>query len=84
MEKLKYHIIAFGCGFPGETEEQFQNTVQLTHEIGWVVAYIGMYSERYRTVATRNFEDNISSEEKHRRFHILDELVNKQKVGVIA
>ena len=69
-------------GFPGETEEQFQNTVKLAREIGWVVAFIGMYSERYGTVATRNFEDNISSEEKHRRFHILDQLINKQKVGV--
>lgn len=68
-------------GFPGETEEQFQNTVKLTREIGWVVAYIGMYSPRPGTVATRDFEDNISSEEKHRRFHILDELINKQKVG---
>ncbi len=70
-------------GFPGETEEQFQNTVQLARDIGWVVAFIGMYSERPGTVATRNFEDDVSSEEKHRRFHILNDLINRQKVGVL-
>jgi len=70
-------------GFPGETDEQFQNTVKLAREIGWVVAFIGMYSERPGTVATRNFEDAVSSEEKHRRFHTLDELINRKKVGIL-
>lgn len=69
-------------GFPGETEEEFQDTVELAKEVGWVVAYIGMYSTRPGTVAQRNFENDISEEEKHRRFHILDELINKQKISV--
>jgi len=42
-----------------------------------------MYSERPGTVATRNFEDAVSSEEKHRRFHTLDELINRKKVGIL-
>lgn len=67
-------------GFPGETEEQFQNTVKLAREIGWVVAFIGMYSPRSGTVSYRNFEDDISREEKRRRFHILDQLINKQSL----
>jgi len=71
-------------GFPGETEEQFKNTVKLTKEIGWSVAYIAMYSPRPHTVSAKNFADDVSSTEKHRRFHILDELINKKlasKVG---
>ncbi|MDP2671768.1 MAG: radical SAM protein [bacterium] len=69
-------------GFPGETQDEFQSTVTLAKKVGWVVAYIGMYSTRPGTVAQKNLEDNISNEEKHRRFHILDNLINKQKVGV--
>src|SRR3990167_1992553 len=69
-------------GFPGETEEEFEDTVRLAKELGWVVAYIGMYSTRPGTVAQRNFEDDITDAEKHHRFHILDEIINKQKVGV--
>jgi len=69
-------------GFPGETEEEFQSTVELAKKTGWVVAYIGMYSTRPGTVAQRNFEDDITDAEKHQRFHILDDLINKQKVRV--
>lgn len=69
-------------GFPGETENQFQNTVKLARNIGWVVAFIGMYSERPGTVATRNFKDDIPRKEKNRRFHVLNDLINRKKVGV--
>ncbi|OGY21865.1 MAG: hypothetical protein A2113_00875 [Candidatus Woykebacteria bacterium GWA1_44_8] len=69
-------------GFPGETESGFQNTVKLAKEIGWSVAYIAMYSPRPHTASAKNFPDDISSSEKHRRFHILNELINKQKVAV--
>ena len=66
-------------GFPGETKNQFENTVKLAKEIGWAVAYIGMYSPRPGTASFQNFPDNIPREEKSRRFHILDNLINKQK-----
>ena len=80
-------------GFPGETESAFQNTVKLAREIGWAVAYIAMYSPRPHTASYQNFPDDVSSEEKHRRFHILDEFINKsslrsddlkQRVSVLA
>lgn len=70
-------------GFPGETEKQFENTVSLAKEAGFSVAFIGMYSQRANTFSAKNYPDDISSTEKHRRFHILDELINKQKVGVV-
>ena len=63
-------------GFPGETEEQFQNTISLCEEVGFHAAFIGMYSPRYGTVATKMYQDDITREEKKRRFHILDQLVN--------
>jgi tRNA-2-methylthio-N6-dimethylallyladenosine synthase len=71
-------------GFPGETEEAFQNTVKLAREIGWSVAYIGMYSPRPHTTSYKNFPDDISSEEKRRRFHIFDQLINKKKQPAFA
>ena len=68
-------------GFPGETEEQFQSTVKLAKEVGWSVAYIAMYSPRPHTTAQKNFQDDVSREEKNRRFHIVDELINKQEIN---
>ena len=65
-------------GFPGETKEQFQNTVKLAKEIGWSVAYIAMYSPRPYTASAKDFPDDVPPAEKHRRFHILDELINKK------
>jgi len=67
-------------GFPGETEKQFENTSELAKEIGWSVAYVAMYSPRLQTASAKNFPDDISLAEKHRRFHILDKIINKQKV----
>ncbi len=67
-------------GFPGETKVQFGRTVKLAKEIGWAVAYIGMYSPRPGTASDQNFTDNISREEKSRRFHTLNDLINKRKV----
>jgi len=67
-------------GFPGETKAQFERTVKLAKEIGWAVAYIGMYSPRPGTASDQNFTDNISREEKSRRFHTLNDLINKHKV----
>jgi len=61
-------------GFPGETKEQFQETYQVMADLKMDVAHIARYSERPKTVATRKMEDNISEEEKWRRFRILEEL----------
>lgn len=69
-------------GFPGETKSQFENTVKLAKEMDWAVAYIGMYSPRPGTASFQNFPDDISREEKSRRFHILDNLINKQKTNI--
>ncbi len=61
-------------GFPGETQEQFQETYRIMADLKMDVAHIARYSERPKTVATRKMDDNVSEEEKWRRFRILEEL----------
>ena len=63
-------------GFPGETEEQFQNTVDLCRKVGFVKAYVAMYSPRLQTAAYR-FKDDVPYEEKRRRWKILNDLINQ-------
>ncbi len=53
-------------GFPGETREQFKNTVKLFREIKFDLAYIAQYSPRPGTVAAK-MTDDVPSEEKKRR-----------------
>ena len=62
-------------GFCGETEKEFQNTVKLVKEIKFDMAYIARYSPRPGTLASKNFEDNISPQEKIKRHKILTEIV---------
>lgn len=66
-------------GFPSETEEAFQETVRLVREVSFSKAYISEYSPRPGTAAWKAFEDNVSPQEKNRRFHILDELINHRR-----
>jgi tRNA-2-methylthio-N6-dimethylallyladenosine synthase len=61
-------------GFPGETEAQFQQTVDLLAELKLDVAHLARYSTRPGTVAARRLEDNVPEGEKMRRFRLLEEL----------
>lgn len=65
-------------GFPGETEEQFQNTVSLCKQVKFKIAYVSRYSPRPGTYSARHLEDEVHDLEKKRRWQILDELVNKK------
>jgi tRNA-2-methylthio-N6-dimethylallyladenosine synthase len=57
-------------GFPGETEEDFQQTVSLIQEMNYSFIYGFKYSPRKGTPATR-FKDAIPEKEKDRRLQIL-------------
>ena len=74
--KLSTDIIV---GFPGETKEQFQNTVKLCKEAGFFKAYISEYSPRPMTVAKKIYKDNISPKEKKRRWLMLEKLINQHE-----
>ncbi len=61
-------------GFPGETEQQFQQTYDLLAELKLDVAHLARYSTRPGTVATRRMIDNVPEEEKMRRFRLLEDM----------
>lgn len=69
-------------GFPGETEEDFQDTVDLCEKVGFVRAFAACYSPRPGTAAIKDLVDDISWDEKKRRYHILNDLINKPNVGL--
>jgi tRNA-2-methylthio-N6-dimethylallyladenosine synthase len=75
-------------GFPGETDEEFMQTYQVLADLKLDVAHLARYSSREGTVATRRMEDNITDEEKMRRFRLLEDLqeevvaeINKKYLG---
>ncbi len=61
-------------GFPGETEEQFQETYKVLDDLRMDVAHLARYSPREGTTSARNMEDNVTAEEKMRRFRLLEDL----------
>ena len=65
-------------GFPGETKNQFENTVKLAKAADFAYAYVAKYSSRPNTAATKSFPDNVPHKEKDVRFHILNELINRK------
>jgi tRNA-2-methylthio-N6-dimethylallyladenosine synthase len=64
-------------GFPGESESQFMETYYLLDDLRLDVAHLARYSVRPGTVAERRFPDDVSEEEKMRRFRMLEELQEK-------
>ncbi len=62
-------------GFPGETDEDFLDTVDVAKKSGFAVAYIAMYSPRPGTAAAK-FIDNVPLSIKKSRFRTLDTLIN--------
>ena len=72
--KLSTDIIV---GFCGETEEEFQDTVDLVRKVGFYKAYIAIYSDRPMTAAHKSFKDDVPHKEKKRRWQILEDLINQ-------
>jgi tRNA-2-methylthio-N6-dimethylallyladenosine synthase len=62
-------------GFPGETDEDFEDTLSLVKEVEYDSAFTFIYSKRKGTPAFE-MEEQISDEEKHERFNKLVEAVN--------
>lgn len=60
-------------GFPGETEEMFQNSYNLIEKIGFSGLHIFQYSDRENTVAS-HLENKIDSKTKKERADRLEEL----------
>ena len=63
-------------GFPGETREDFEDTLKVVNECKYDGAFTFIFSPRENTPAA-SFEDNVSLKEKEDRLHELNELINK-------
>lgn len=82
IKKVKPHV-EFGTdvivGFPGETREQFMDTVKLFQTVPFSVAFISMYSPRKGTDAEKYLKDDISLKEKKWRHNYLTNVWVKNK-----
>jgi len=63
-------------GFPGETEEDFAQTLSLMEEVKFNLAFTYLYSKRKGTPADEMLEQ-IPEDVKHERFNRLIEVVNR-------
>ncbi|WP_018923711.1 tRNA (N(6)-L-threonylcarbamoyladenosine(37)-C(2))-methylthiotransferase MtaB [Salsuginibacillus kocurii] len=63
-------------GFPGETEEEFQETYQFISELGYSELHVFPYSKRTGTPAAR-MEEQVDPDIKNTRVHQLIELSNQ-------
>lgn len=63
-------------GFPGETEEDFEDTLSLCEEVGYDSAFTFLYSIRKGTPAEK-MEDQIPEDIKHARFERLVDVINE-------
>ena len=75
-------------GFPGETEEQFQQTLDLLSDLRLDKVHCAAYSTRPGTIASRTMDDAITEAEKTSRRQRLDRLqediqteINAELVG---
>ena len=59
-------------GYPGETEEDFQATVELVEQVGFDGLFVFEYSPRPRTGAYR-LDDDVPGPEKSRRLRFLND-----------
>ncbi len=65
-------------GFPGETESDFQKTLEIIKKVKFEMLYIGKYSPR-KLAASSLLEDDLPLKEKKRREEILKFELNKMR-----
>ncbi len=73
----------FIIGFPGETDEDFEQTMQLIEDIGFDHSYSFVYSARPGTPAA-SLEDNVPMEIKKARLAILQKRINEMAMEISA
>lgn len=95
VEKLKQEIPSISLttdiivGFPGETEEDFEETLDVVRKVGFSSAFTFLYSIREGTPAAE-MENQVPDDVKHARFqrlldtlHPISHKVNKELEGHI-
>ena len=71
-------------GFPGETEAQFQNTLQLVDDLRFDKIHGAAYSTRPGTIADRTMPDDVPQDDKRRRLKELETLQEGILTGINA
>ncbi|MET0010733.1 MAG: tRNA (N6-isopentenyl adenosine(37)-C2)-methylthiotransferase MiaB, partial [Candidatus Thiodiazotropha sp. 6PLUC4] len=71
----------FIVGFPGETEADFEQTLQLIEEVGFDHSYSFIYSRRPGTPAS-DLPDDVPLEVKQKRLERLQQLINTQAQSI--
>lgn len=69
-------------GFSGETEEEFNETVEFSKEMDWKLGFVAQYSPRPGTAGWKLYADDVPQKEKKRRWEILDQIINKDNLSV--
>ncbi len=83
IDKIKENIpdvaITTDCivGFCGETDEEFQQTVELFEYVQYDMAYIAQYSPRPGTKAAKEMKDDVPHNIKKQREKILTDVLSK-------
>ena len=67
-------------GFPGETEEDFEDTLDVVSKVHFEQVYMFIYSRRVGTPADK-MENQVPDEVKHERFDRLKKLAESQIAG---
>lgn len=68
-------------GFCDESDEAFEETFDLMEKVKFDFAYMFKYSERPKTFAERNFEDNVDEKVKSVRLQKIIDLQSKQSLS---
>ena len=68
-------------GFPGETDADFQDTLDLVKKVGFKVAFVARYSPRPGTASFRLYPDDVPAKVKKERWEILDQIANKDNLA---
>jgi tRNA-2-methylthio-N6-dimethylallyladenosine synthase len=69
-------------GFPGETREDFEETLSLTESVRYHSMFSFKYSERPNTLASKRMPDDVPEEEKTRRIVALQQLQRRIQWGL--
>lgn len=86
IERIKEKVpnAVFGTdiivGFPTETDEDFNDTLDLVKKVGFKVAFVARYSPRPGTASERLYPDDVPAKIKKERWEILDKIANKDNL----
>ena len=70
-------------GFPQETEEDFEDTVNFVKNAGFLTVHIFPYSSRKGTEAAK-MKGQISGDEKSRRLHVLEKIAKDSSAKILT